>query len=153
LSTWRCLHERHPDLSREEITRTLATRLAQERVLWLEHGYLEGDDTDAHIDTLARFVPDDGIVFQACGDPCDSHYHELTAMAGEIAALRTSDGRPYRLLQLHCAQPILVGGRRQATSYANFLFNNGAVLILAYVDPADAEAAAVLASAFPGRYI
>jgi agmatine/peptidylarginine deiminase len=153
LSTWRCLHERHPDLSREEIARTLATHLAQERVLWLEHGYLEGDDTDAHIDTLARFAPDDGIVFQACGDPGDSHYHELTAMAGEIAALRTADGRPYRLFPLPWAQPILDGGRRLAASYANFLIINGAVLMPAYGDPADAEAAAVLARAFPGREI
>ncbi|KAA2286005.1 agmatine deiminase family protein [Arenimonas fontis] len=153
LSTWRCLHERHPDQSRNELAQVLADSLAQSRVLWLEHGYLEGDDTDAHIDTLARFAPDDGIVFQACGDPADSHYHELTAMAGEIAALRTADSRPYRLFPLPWPRPILDEGRRLAASYANFLIVNGAVLMPAYDDPADAEAAAVLARAFPGREI
>ncbi|HQZ31262.1 MAG TPA: agmatine deiminase family protein, partial [Arenimonas sp.] len=56
LSTWRCLHERHPGLSREQVTATLESALVQSRTLWLDHGYLEGDDTDAHIDTLARFA-------------------------------------------------------------------------------------------------
>ncbi len=153
LSTWRCLHERHPDTSRTDITALLERELAQSRTLWLEHGYLEGDDTDAHIDTLARFAAPDAIVFQACDDPHDGHFHELTAMAGEIAALRTADGAPYRLFPLPWARPILDEGRRLAASYANFLIINGAVLIPAYGDPADAEAAAVLARAFPGREI
>lgn len=153
LSTWRCLHERHPDASRAEITTLLERELAQSRTLWLEHGYLEGDDTDAHIDTLARFAAPDAIVFQACDDPQDGHYHELTAMAGEIAALRTIEGRPYRLFPLPWARPILDEGRRLAASYANFLIINGAVLMPAYGDPADAGAAAVLAAAFPGREI
>lgn len=153
LSTWRCLHERHPDRSREEITALLERELVQSRTLWLEHGYLEGDDTDAHVDTLARLAPGDGIVFQACDDPSDSHYHELTAMAGEIAALRTTDGRPYRLFPLPWARPVLDEGRRLAASYANFLIINGAVLMPAYGDPADGRAADVLAAAFPGREI
>lgn len=153
LSTWRCLHERHPDRSREEITALLERELVQSRTLWLEHGYLEGDDTDAHIDTLARMAPGDAIVFQACDDPFDSHYHELTAMAGEIAALRTADGRPYRLFPLPWARPVLDEGRRLAASYANFLIINGAVLMPAYGDPADGRAAEVLAAAFPGREI
>ncbi|PRH83117.1 agmatine deiminase family protein [Arenimonas caeni] len=153
LSTWRCLHERHPDRPRAEITGLLERELVQSRTLWLEHGYLEGDDTDAHIDTLARFAPGDAIVFQACDDPGDSHYHELTAMAGEIAALRTTDGRPYRLFPLPWARPVLDGGRRLAASYANFLVINGAVLMPAYGDPADGRAAEVLAAAFPGREI
>jgi agmatine/peptidylarginine deiminase len=58
-------------------------------VLWLDHGYLEGDDTDAHIDTLARFASADSIVYQACDDESDSHYAELQAMGNELAALRT----------------------------------------------------------------
>lgn len=153
LSTWRCLHERHPDRSRADITALLERELVQSRTLWLEHGYLEGDDTDAHIDTLARFAPGDAIVFQACDDPDDSHYHELTAMAGEIAALRTADGRPYRLFPLPWARPVLDEGRRLAASYANFLVINGAVLMPAYGDPADGRAAEVLAAAFPGREI
>ena len=153
LTTWRCLHERHPDASREELTAKLSDWLAQDRVLWLDHGYLEGDDTDAHIDTLARFAPDDAIVFQACDDTSDPHHAELQAMAGEIAALRTRDGRPYRLFPLPWAQPILDDGRRLAASYANYLILDGAVLMPAYGDVADDAAAAVLAQAYPGREI
>ena len=153
LTTWQCLHERHPQTPREVLSANLAKWLAQDRVLWLDHGYLEGDDTDAHIDTLARFAPGNAIVFQACDDPADSHYAELKAMADEIAALRTRDGQPYRLFPLPWAQPIRDGGRRLAASYANFLIINGAVLMPAYGDVADAAAASVLAEAFPGREI
>ncbi|HZV37795.1 MAG TPA: agmatine deiminase family protein [Pseudoxanthomonas sp.] len=158
LTTWHCLHERHPDASREELTEKLAGWLQQDRVLWLDHGYLEGDDTDAHIDTLARFAPDNAIVFQACDDPADSHHAELQAMADDIAALRTADGQPYRLFPLPWAKPILDGDRRLAASYANFLIVNGAVLMPAYgITPderrADDRAAAVLGEAFPGREI
>lgn len=153
LTTWQCLHERHPALTRTELTSRLREWLAQDRVLWLDHGHLEGDDTDAHVDTLARFAPGDAIVFQACDDPDDSHYAELKAMADEIAALRTADGRPYRLFPLPWPRPIVDGGRRLAASYANFLIVNGAVLVPAYDDPADAKAVAVLEKAFPGREI
>ncbi len=158
LTTWRCLHERHPDASREQLTTQLASWLHQDRVLWLDHGALEGDDTDAHIDTLARFAAVDAIVFQACDDPGDSHHAGLQVMAGEIAALRTRDDQPYRLFPLPWAKPIIDideqgGTRRLAASYANFLIINGAVLMPAYGDPADTEAAAVLASAFPDRQI
>lgn len=153
LSTWQCLHERHPDDTRESLSERLASWLHQDRVLWLEHGYLEGDDTDAHVDTLARFAGPDAIVFQACDDPADSHYAELMAMGEELAALRTRDGRPYRLFPLPWARPILDEDRRLAASYANFLIVNGAVLMPAYGDPADTAAASVLAEAFPGREI
>ena len=158
LTTWQCLHERHPDASREELGDKLAGWLKQDRVLWLDHGALEGDDTDAHIDTLARFAARDAIVFQACDDPADSHYADLTAMADEIAALRTKDDQPYRLFPLPWAKPILDvtadgSERRLAASYANFLIVNGAVLMPAYGDAADNAAADVLAAAFPGREI
>lgn len=153
LSTWQCLHERHPDVDRELLTGKLSEWLQQQRVLWLDHGYLEGDDTDAHIDTLARFAAPDAIVFQACDDPADSHYGELQAMAAELAALRTVDGKPYRLFPLPWAKPIVDEGRRLAASYANFLIINGAVLMPVYGDTADAAAAGVLEQAFPDREI
>ena len=153
LTTWHCLHERHPGATRVELTAKLAGWLKQDRVLWLDHGYLEGDDTDAHIDTLARFAGPDAIVFQACDDPADSHYVELQAMADDIAALRTAEGQPYRLFPLPWAQPVLDEGRRLAASYANFLIVNGAVLMPAYGDSADKQAAEVLAAAFPERQI
>jgi agmatine/peptidylarginine deiminase len=153
LSTWQCLHERHPEATRDELTAKLAEWLQQDRVLWLDHGYLEGDDTDAHIDTLARFAAPDAIVFQACDDPADSHYAELQAMAAELAALRTADGHPYRLFPLPWPRPVVDADRRLAASYANFLIVNGAVLMPAYGDAADARAQAVLAEAFPDREI
>jgi agmatine/peptidylarginine deiminase len=153
LSTWRCLSERHPERSRDDIEGVLVQSLHQQRVLWLEHGYLEGDDTDAHIDTLARFAAPDAIVYQACDDPSDPHHGELQAMAAELAGLRTVEGNPYRLFALPWAQPVIDEGRRLAASYANFLIINGAVLMPAYDDPADAAAATVMAEAFPGREI
>ncbi|MGV8942190.1 MAG: agmatine deiminase family protein [Lysobacter sp.] len=158
LTTWTCLNERHPDASRDELEAGLKRWLRQDRVLWLDHGYLEGDDTDAHIDTLARFAAVDAIVYQACDDPDDSHFGELQAMADELSALRTSDGLPYRLFPLPWPQPVTDNGRRLAASYANFLIVNGAVLMPGYGNTAaecrtDDQAAAVLAEAFPGREI
>jgi agmatine/peptidylarginine deiminase len=153
LTTWKCLHLRHPDLSREQIEATLLDSLAAKRVLWLNHGYLEGDDTDAHIDTLARLAPDDAIVFQACTDPADNHYAELKAMADELANLRTLSGKPYTLHALPWPEPIFDEGRRLAASYANYLIVNGGVLVPAYGDAADDEAARILGLAHPGREI
>jgi agmatine/peptidylarginine deiminase len=151
LTTWRCLHQRHPDATRDEIAAKLRDTLGARRVLILEYGYLEGDDTDAHIDTLARFAPDDAIVHQACDDPADPHHGELARMADELRALRTNDGRPYRLFPLPWPRPITDGRRRLAASYANYLIVDGAVLVPAYDDPADAAAAAIIAAAYPGR--
>ncbi|MCB1560899.1 MAG: agmatine deiminase family protein [Xanthomonadales bacterium] len=153
LSTWQCLHERHPDSSRADIEECLLRVLRQDRLLWLEHGYLEGDDTDAHIDTLARFASPTRIVYQSCDDPADSHYVELQAMGEELAALRTANGESYELFALPWAKPIIDEGRRLAASYANFLIINGAVLMPAYGDPADIRAAEALAKAFPDREI
>jgi len=153
LSTWHCLHARHPGLDRSEIEARLHDALRQQRVLWLDHGALEGDDTDAHIDTLARFADPATIVYQGCDDPRDAHHAELQRMAHELAALRTLEGNPYRLFALPWAKPVIDGGRRLAASYANFLIVNGAVLMPAYDDPADAVAAAMLEKAFPGRKI
>ena len=153
LTTWRCLVQRHPEQSREEMSTILRDSLHANRVLWLDHGYLEGDDTDAHIDTLARFAPGDRIVFQACDDTADHHHDELQRMGEELAALRTADGRPYRLHPLPWAQPILDDGRRLAASYANYLIVNGAVLVPAYGDAADDEAAHIIGMAHPGREV
>jgi agmatine/peptidylarginine deiminase len=153
LTTWRCLHQRHPEQSREEMSRQLRESLGARRVLWLERGYLQGDDTDAHIDTLARFAPNDAIVFQACDDPADPHFAELAAMREELAALRTPEGKPYALHALPWAKPIVDEGRRLAASYANYLIVNGGVLVPAYGDSSDDAAARVIAAAHPGREV
>ncbi len=154
LTTGQCLHERHPGLTRQEITWQLENALQQQRVLWLDHGALEGDDTDAHIDTLARFAAKDAITYQDCDDPADSHYKGLKAMGAELAALRTIDNKPYRLFPLPWARPIIDDdGRRLAASYANFLIINGAVLMPTYGDRMDAAAAVSLSNAFPNHSI
>ena len=153
LTTWRCLVQRHPEQSREEMSAILRDGLHAERVLWLDYGYLEGDDTDAHIDTLARFAPGERIVFQACDDASDPHHDELQRMAVELAALHTRHDRSYHLHPLPWPRPILDEGRRLAASYANYLIVNGAVLVPAYDDPADDEAARVIGAAHPGREI
>lgn len=153
LTTWRCLSQRHPEQSRATMEAILRDGLCAQRILWLDYGYLEGDDTDAHIDTLARLAPDDRIVFQACDDATDPHFDELQRMAGELAALRTVDGRPYALHPLPWAQPIIDEGRRLAASYANYLIVNGAVLVPAYGDKADDTAARIIAAAHPGREV
>ncbi len=153
LTTWRCLHQRHPESSREQMSCMLIDKLNAERVLWLERGYLQGDDTDAHIDTLARFAPDDAIVFQACDDPNDAHFDELAAMRDELAALSTRNGQPYTLHALPWARPVMDDGRRLAASYANYLIVNDAVLMPAYDDAADSIAAAVVGRAHPGRAV
>jgi agmatine/peptidylarginine deiminase len=153
LTTWRCLQHRHPGSARSDIEDALKDTLAAERVLWLEHGYLQGDDTDAHIDTLARFAPGQAIVHQHCDDPSDPHHAELEAMRRELRAMRTADGQPYRLHALPWAAPIIDQGRRLAASYANYLIVNDAVLMPAYDDPSDEVAAAIIRAAHPGRTV
>ena len=153
LTTWRCLVQRHPDQSRNDMSAILRDALHASRVLWLDYGYLEGDDTDAHIDTLARFAPGDRIVYQACDDTNDVHHAELKRMSEELAALRTPEGAPYALYPLPWAKPILDEGRRLAASYANYLIVNGAVLVPAYGDAADDEAAYIIGAAHPGRTV
>ncbi|TYO99922.1 agmatine deiminase [Geothermobacter ehrlichii] len=155
LTTSRCLlnPNRNPHLSRGEIEARLCSQLGIDRVHWLDHGWLAGDDTDAHIDTLARFAPNDTIVHIACDDPQDEHYADLATMAGELARLRTRSGAPYRLLPLPWPRAVYDRNRRLPASYANFLIINDAVLVPLYDDPADERALEVIAEAYPGREI
>jgi agmatine deiminase len=156
LTTSPCLLEanRNPHLTRDEIEQHLCQQLGVERVLWLEHGYLAGDDTDSHVDTLARLAPNDAIVYQACDDTADEHHAELAAMAEELAALRTVDGRPYRLFALPWPDACYADdGHRLPATYANFLILNQAVLVPVYGLPQDEAALAVIGRAFPDREV
>jgi agmatine/peptidylarginine deiminase len=156
LTTERCLlaPTRNPALDRSGIEAVLRQRLGVERVLWLKHGDLLGDDTDGHIDTLARFCSADTIAYQACEDRSDPHYATLAAMADELRTLRRPDGSPYRLVALPLPAPIRDGdGRALPAGYANFLIVNGAVLVPVYGDAADALALQRLAPCFPGREV
>lgn len=153
LTTWTCLNRRHPRLSRADLDARLLKEFNANRVLWLEHGEIEGDDTDAHVDTLARFAPDDAIVYQSCGDVSDRHHADLSAMADELADLRTASGSAYRLFPLPWPRGIIDEGRRLPASYANYLVLNDAIVMPAYGDAADDRAAEVLAAAHPRREI
>jgi len=151
LTTTSCLlHEaRNPELDRAALERRLGELFGLQRILWLEHGWLAGDDTDGHIDMLARFCDAGTIACTVCDDPDDEHYVPLRAMREELAALRTLDERPYRLLELPIPAPILdPRGQRLPASYTNFLIINGMVLVPLYADPNDAIAITRLASAF-----
>ncbi len=155
LTTRSCLltPTRNPDLDEAAVEAILRRWLGVERVLWLANGQLAGDDTDGHIDTLARFCSPTTIAWQSCDDPHDPHYSPLQAMGKELAALRQRNGRPYQLLALPWPTPRYNEGRRLPATYANFLIINDAVLVPTYADPADEIALTVLAEAFPDRRI
>lgn len=156
LTTSRCLlnPNRNPDLSREQIEAELQRLLGGQRILWLENGHLVGDDTDAHIDTLARLAPKDTIIYVACDDPLDEHYQPLALMAAELAGFRTATGSPYRLLPLPWPQACFdEDGRRLPATYANFLVINGAVLVPTYGVPQDSTALEIISEAFTDRQI
>lgn len=156
LTTRACLlaPTRNPGYNQQAIEHILHERLGAERVLWLTQGHLAGDDTDSHIDTLARFCDAHTIAYVKCSDPHDEHYAALAAMEAEIQTLRQADGTPYRWLPLPWPQAKYdADGRRLPATYANFLIINHAVLLPTYRDAADAEALAQLRTAFPQRTI
>lgn len=153
LTTSQCLlapHRNQP-MEREDIERYLKNTLHVERVLWLDYGNLIGDDTDGHVDTVARLAPNDTIVYMQCQDKSDKQYADLNAMEEQIKTLRTAEGKPYRMLALPSPAPIYdEDGERLPATYANFLVMNGTVLYPTYAQPAnDKLAADVLKVAFP----
>jgi len=144
---------RNPGMDTAAVEALLREQLGIERFLWLDHGDLAGDDTDGHIDTLARFAGPDTILYATC-EADDVDFPGLVAMADELTQLRKSDGSAYRLMPLpppgiHFDHD----GRRLPASYANFLIINGAVLLPVYGVANDQLAIGVLADAFPGRDI
>jgi agmatine deiminase len=157
LTTENCLlaPTRNPDLSRSQIEAQLREIFGVERILWLSHGHLVGDDTDSHIDTLARFCDPLTLAYVSCDDPDDEHHGDLRLMEEELRSLRDAHGNPYRLVPLPwpAAKYDPQDGRRLAASYANFLIINGAVLVPTYDDPADAETLRRLQSCFPDREV
>lgn len=156
LTTTSCLlaPTRNPDLDQAGVEALLKQTLGVRRVLWLHHGHLAGDDTDGHVDTLARFCDEHSIAHVVCTDPEDPHYAPLQAMTQELQQMRTIDGRPYRLIPLPLPAAIHnEEGRRLPATHANFLIINQAVLVPTYADPTDRIALDALASAFPGRQI
>jgi agmatine deiminase len=156
LTTEECLlnDNRNPHLTREELEQELHGLFGSDRFLWLANGYLAGDDTDSHVDTLARLCPDDTIAYVACDDPADEHHPALKAMEAELQAFRTREGNPYRLVPLPWPTARFdEEGTRLPATYANFLIINDAVLVPTYEDQNDAAALAAVSDAFPGREI
>lgn len=155
LTTTQCLltPTRNPDHDMAGIEARLLNALGGQRVLWLHAGLLEGDDTDGHIDTLARFCDPHTIAYTGCDAPHDPHYEELGRMEEELRALRTLEGEPYRLMRLPLPAPQYdADGWRLPATYANFLIIDGAVLVPTYEDPDhDAKALEVLEACFPER--
>ena len=141
---------RNQPLTQQQIDDRLKQYLGAERVVWLEHGSLIGDDTDGHIDTLVRICPDDTILYTGG----DEDHPNLDAMERELQTLRTLDGRPYRMLKLPLPRPIYDDGDRLPATYANYLVVNGAVLVPTYNQPdLDQEAMRVVGLAYPDHEI
>ncbi len=155
LTTASCLlsPNRNEYKTKEEIADYLKMIFNVGRVLWLNHGYLAGDDTDSHIDTLARFCDKNTIAYVKCSDENDEHFNELSLMEKELQRFRTLEGKPYRLIELPMADPVYDGEDRLPATYANFLIINGAVLLPFYGSPKDELARKTLQEAFPGREI
>ena len=154
LTTSRCLLDsgRNPGTDKASLEQLFRDQLGIDRVLWLEHGELEGDDTDGHVDMLARFCSPDTIAYTQCDDAADVNYASLAKMEQQLAAFRDRNGAVCNLVAL--PQPAAIytpSGRRLPASYVNFLVINGAVLVPAYDDPHDAVAIERLGRCFPGR--
>ncbi len=159
LTTSECLlsPNRNGDLGRERIEAYLTEALGLKKILWLDHGALEGDDTDSHIDTLARLAPPGDVIFYTgCSDKEDSHYESLRRMAEQLRGFTTSDGRPFNLIELPLPDAVYDpdDASRLPATYANFLILNNAVLLPVYGQPLkDRQAADTLRVAMPGYEI
>lgn len=152
LTTSTCLlaPNRNETMNRKDIENHLKSLFHLEQVLWLDYGYLSGDDTDSHIDTLVRFCPEDTLVYVKCTDENDEHYEALQRMEEQLSSFRTLDGCAYRLLPLPMPDAIVCNGERLPATYANFLIMNEAVLYPTYAQPDnDERAKKVLSQAFP----
>jgi len=154
LTTSECLlSDNRNNLSEEDIEAKLIEYFGLKQVLWLNHGYLAGDDTDSHVDTLARLCDRSTIAYVKCDDVEDEHYDELKKMKKELRMFKTSDGRYFRLIPLPMADVIYLGEERLPATYANFLIINGAVLVPTYNSPKDELAIQQVQKAFPDREI
>ena len=138
LTTSRCLQSpnRNGGKTKSELNNELRERLGADHVLWLDYGALKGDDTDSHIDTLARLAPDDTIVFIGTKNFDDSQFEDLLAMRAQLTLFRTAEGNPYNLVELPLPDPILdTDGSQLPATYANYLVANGVIFMPTYAQP------------------
>ena len=148
-----CSVNRNEYLQEEQLEYHLRDFFGVEQILWIENGYLAGDDTDSHIDLLARFCDEHTIAYVKCDDPSDEHFDELQAMEEELKAFRTIDGKPYRLIPLPMANETVWNGKRLPATYVNFLIINGAVLVPFYLTNQDETARRTLQQVFTDREV
>ncbi|TGY05973.1 agmatine deiminase family protein [Muribaculum sp. NM65_B17] len=157
MTTSQCLlsPNRNGAMSRDEIEEYLKSRFGLDRVLWLDYGALEGDDTDSHIDTLARLTPNDTILYVGTDDVTDSHYDELNKMKLQLQSFVTASGQPYNLIELPLPDAVYdEEGNRLPATYANFLIMNHSILMPVYRQPQKDELAAqIIKIAFPDHQV
>lgn len=145
---------RNDALTRGQLEAELLHRLGCDKMVWVGHGGLTGDDTDGHIDTLARFAPGGIILYTGCDDPEDEQYEPLMMMEEDLKRLTDADGNPYRLIRLPQPDAIYDEISRLPATYANFLVTNHQVLVPVYGQPAnDIRACELIGQAFPGRNV
>lgn len=155
LTTSECLlsPNRNSALTKSEIEEYLINTFSLKKVLWLDHGCLKGDDTDSHIDTLARLCDERTIAYIKCEDQADEHYEALSKMEKQIKKFRDFEGNPYKLIVLPMANKVIVDGQRLPATYANFLIMNEIVLLPFYNTEKDLVAQEQLQKAFPTRKV
>ena len=152
LTTESCLlnPNRGPGRTREEMERRLATWLGAEQVLWLSAG-IEGDDTDGHVDDVARFVAPGRVVAAVCADPADPNHAPLAENLRRLRGMRDRDGKPLEVATLPMPSRVESAGLVCPASYANFYLANGCVLVPTFGVAEDAKALAILREVLPGR--
>ena len=143
---------RNPALSREQIELNLSRYLGIEKVLWLADG-IEGDDTDGHVDDMARFVNETTIVIAVEDDPTDVNYEALQENYRRIKSYTDLNGNPLNVVKLPMPSPLSFEGFRLPASYANFYIANTIVLVPTYNCLQDQTAIATLQEFFPGRKV
>jgi agmatine deiminase len=155
LTTESCLlnPNRNAHLSREQVEQYLSDYLAIEKVLWLSGGEMAGDDTDGHIDQIARFVNPRTLVVTVCEDPADENYGPTQQNLVECQQLTDQQGRPFEIVRLPLPRPLFVDEQRLPAGYGNFLIVNGAVIVPQFGDPADGMAVGILQDLMPDREV
>jgi len=156
LTTTRCLLEsdRNKGFGKDQIEIFLQETLGVDRILWLSEGMLIGDDTDSHIDNLARFAGPETIVYLSCSRKTDPHFQPLKAMEEQLREFRKADGQSYQLVPIELPEPqIDENGARLPASYANFLILNGIVIVPVFNCPQDAAAISRIEKCFSQKRV
>ena len=149
LTTTECLlNDNRNRLSKDELEARLKDLFGLRKIVWLNHGFIKGDDTDSHVDTLARFIAPNKVAYAACLNENDEHYKELNLMKKEL------ENAGFELVALPLPKPVFYNGKRLGATYCNFIFINGAVIVPTYGDKeADDYALNTLKDAIPNREI